>query len=101
MLLGYDFPLIGKSCNKNMKWGPTFDTKMRRKYPEILFCVFKPLHFRLTCPSLWWRSVASLKILGINVSQAQFSEPWSHGFRVLAAKSQDPISGFPVSESSV
>ena len=39
MLLDYKIPRIGNECNKNMNWGQlgTFDTKMRRKYPWLLF----------------------------------------------------------------
>ena len=41
---------------QNLNWGqgqPTFDTKMRRKYPEILFCIrVELLRFRHTCHAL-------------------------------------------------
>ena len=75
MLLGYHLPQIGKECNKNMNWGQgqsTFDTKMRRKYPYILFLYWSPYFFNTHAQTCQWPHIILLSKFSAQVKLTEF-----------------------------
>ena len=61
ILLGYNFPRIGKECDKNINWGQVnlFWHKNEKKISQNFIFVLEPLRFWQICPSFLLSKFAS------------------------------------------
>ena len=112
VLLDYNIPRIDNECNSNLNWGqgqPTFDTKMRRKYPWTLFLYSRrasTFSTHLPCPlKICFTNKVNTICGGGQLLAAesqgrksqspgsQFQSPRVPGPRVPSLRSQGPVPG--------
>ena len=93
MLLGYNFPRIGKKCKKKKNKKKELGTRLTcfwhkngKKISVNFIFVFEPLRFRHTCPSF---------LLSKFASQVKLIQSLGGG-QLLVSGSQSPISRVPV-----